>query len=330
MLFRSVSRLSSASSCAGRPANASGWFVADRSSDAQPLVSVVLTSTTGGRALLDCIESFKRQGTPAELEIVVAACPSADSGDGASRPDPRVRVLQFSGRRSIPELRAAGLGAARGRILAMSQDRCVAGDGWLAAVIEAHRSADAAIGGAVEPAADARTVDWAVYFCEYGRYMLPFAAGPSDDLAGPNVTYKREALVEFEDLLRAGTWEPLWHWRLKERGLSMRRDPRLIVYHRRHFTFSGFVRERYHYARSFAGQRFAHRAWVRRWLFAAGTPLLPVLVLFRMTRQIVPKRRHRREFLRAFLFIVVFSIAWAIGESVGYVFGSGQSAARID
>ena len=291
---------------------------------------MVLTSTTGGQALRDCVESFKRQGTPVELEIVVAACPGADSADEASRPDPGVRVLQFSERRSIPELRAAGLGAARGRIVAMSQDRCVAGDGWLAAVIETHRAADVAIGGAVERTATAPTVDWAVYFCEYGRYMLPFAPGPSDDLPGPNVTYKREALVEFEDLLRAGTWEPFWHRRLKERGLSMRRDPRLIVYHRKHFTFSGFVRERYHYARSFAGQRFARRAWVRRWLFAAGTPLLPVLVLVRMTRQIVQKGRHRREFLRAVPFIVVFTIAWAIGESVGYVFGSGRSAARIE
>jgi glycosyltransferase involved in cell wall biosynthesis len=297
---------------------------------ARPLVSVVVASMTGGQALLDCVDSFKRQGPSSKLEIVVAECGTADLPDQVSTEDPQVRFLQFRERRSIPELRGAGLLAARGRILAMTEDHCLAGEGWLAAVIEAHQAADAAIGGAVENLATERAIDWAVYFCEYGRYMLPFVQGPSDDLPGPNVTYKREALGEFEDLLRAGTWEPLWHWRLKTRGLVLSRDPRLIVYHRKQFTFGGFIGERYHYARSFAGQRFAGALWFRRWLFAAGTPLLPALVLCRMALQIIPKGRHVWELLRALPCIVAFTVAWAVGEGVGYVFGSGQSAARIE
>ena len=55
----------------------------------------------------------------------------------------------------------------------MTEDHCVAGDGWLQSVVRAHEAADAAVGGAVENGATDRVVDWAVYFCEYGRYMLP-------------------------------------------------------------------------------------------------------------------------------------------------------------
>ena len=293
-------------------------------------MSVVVASMTGGQALLDCVDSFKRQGSPSRLDIVVAAGGAAASCDLASIDDPHVRVLRVAGRRSIPELRAEGLRAARGQIVAMTADYCLAGEGWLAAVIQAHRTPDAAIGGAVENLATERAIDWAAYFCEYGRYMLPFAHEPSDDLPGLNVTYKRETLTEFEDLLRAGTWEPLWHWRLKARGRSMRRDPRLVVYQRKHVTLGGFIRRRYHYARSFAGQRFPTAERLRRWMFAAGTPLLPALVLCRMARQILPKRRHRRELLRALPSLVLFLAAWAVGEGVGYVCGAGQSARRID
>ena len=212
----------------------------------------------------------------------------------------------------------------------MTEDHCVARADWVESVLRAHDSGHAAIGGAVENGATARLIDWAVYFCEYGRHMTPIAAGPTNDLPGPNVSYKREAFDQFRDLLSPPTWEPLWHWRLQERGIRLVADPSLVIYHCKNFTFGGFMRERYHYARSFAGRRVAGAPFVRRALFLVGTPLLPPVVLARIVLRVWPKGRHRGAFLRSLPFIGLFTLSWAVGELMGYIFGEGRSAMKID
>jgi len=291
--------------------------------DKDPQVSVVIASPGGDPRLGDCIASFLEQGR--DIEVIVACGPDVNVPlDGA-----RLRVLRANRRRSIPELRADGLAAARAPIVAMTEDHCVAAPGWLTAVLDAHRAPAAAVGGAVENRATTRTVDWAVYLCEYGRYMLPFDGGPSRDLPGSNVSYKRDALADIDALIRGGAWEPFWHDGLAARGCVLTRDPAIVVYHDKRFTFGGFMRERYHYARSFAGQRVAAASAMRRLLFAAGTPLLPALLLVRLAAAILPKRRHRGRLLQAAPLVAAFTLAWAIGEAVGYLAGPGTSATRI-
>src|SRR5437016_4269260 len=152
-----------------------------------PLVSVVIAATTGGAALSACAGSFRSQDSNRQLELIVVARGGVPPADP---PMPDVRIVHLASSATIPQLRAAGLRAARGRILAITQDHCTAEEGWLMAVVDAHRAPDIAVGGAVEIEDGGRTVDWAVDFCEYGRYMLPLATGPSADLPGSNVTYK--------------------------------------------------------------------------------------------------------------------------------------------
>jgi hypothetical protein len=298
-----------------------------------PKLSIVIASVLGQQSLVDCVNSFVCQADADTIEVIVATSASDQGIEAVERlaeSFPCVRVLRVATRASIPELRAIGFLSARGDILAMTEDHCVADVEWVAHVIHAHESEHVAIGGAVENGATTRTIDWAVYFCEYGRYMLPIAAGSTDDLPGPNVSYKRRAFEQFQDLLSPATWDPVWHWRLRERGMSLIADPTLVVYHCKHFTFGGFVRERYHYSRSFAGRRVAGVPFRRRAAFLVGSPLLPPVVLARVTRRVWAKGRCRSEFLRALPFIAVFSLVWAVGEFIGYACGEGQSAMAID
>ena len=291
----------------------------------------MIASVTGRQPLVDCVASFVCQPDADSIEVVVATSAEDEALSNLSRSFPNARVLRVAERRSIPELRAIGLLDARGAILAMTEDHCVARADWVESVLRAHDSSEhVAIGGSVENGATERTIDWAVYFCEYGRHMAPIAAGPTVDLPGPNVSYKREALDQFRDLLSPATWEPLWHWRLQERGFTLVADPSLVVYHCKNFTFGGFMRERYHYSRSFAGHRVAGTSLGRRALFLAGTPLLPPLVLGRIVRRVWPKGRHRGAFLRSLPYITLFALSWAAGEFMGYAFGEGRSAAKID
>ncbi|HTK28149.1 MAG TPA: glycosyltransferase [Vicinamibacterales bacterium] len=297
-----------------------------------PRLSIVVASVTAPPSLADCVRSFTAQAPPGLVEVVVATSADDRAVAALEVSCPGVRVVRAAGRASIPGLRAAGFAEARGDILAMTEDHCVAADDWVRTVIRAHDNGHVVVGGAIENGATDRTIDWAVFFCEYGRHMPPIAAGPvpPTDLAGPNVSYRRAVVSHFEDLLAAGTWDPLWHWRLAERGVPLVADPALVVYHCKHFTFGGFMQERYHYSRSFAGRRVAGAPLSKRLLFMLGTPLLPPLVLTRIVRRAWAKGRHRWTLLRALPAIGLFSLSWAAGEFVGYGFGEGQSALAIE
>jgi hypothetical protein len=292
-----------------------------------PQLSLVIPSNRGGRALIDTIAAFTQEDDA--LDIIVAESAGDGSREAIRARFPRVTILHFDEGRTLPELRAAGLLAARGAIVALTSDACTPAPGWAEAVRRAHRQPAAAIGGAVENGATTRLVDWAVFFCEYGRYMLPLAAARTADLPGQNVSYKREALTGIRELLLSGVWEPFWHWGLASRGQELRRDPSFVVILRRHDTVSGFVRERFHYARSFAGQRLQGARWPRRAVYAAGTVLLPPLLLARMGSQLLPKRRALGRLACSVPYLMLFACAWAVGECVGYVAGAGTSAARI-
>jgi hypothetical protein len=294
--------------------------------DAQ--LSLVIPSNRGGRALIDTIAAFARED--AALDIIVAESACDGSREAVQAQFPRVTVLHFDEARTLPELRAAGLLAARGAIVALTSDACTPAPGWAEAVRRAHRHRAAAIGGAVENGSTTRLVDWAVFFCEYGRYMLPLAPAQTSDLPGQNVSYKREALTGIRETLLSGVWEPFWHWELASRGAELRRDPSIIVMLRRHDTVSGFVRERFHYARSFAGQRLQGARWLRRAAYAAGAVLLPPVLLARMGSQLLPKRRALGRLACSVPYLVLFTCAWAAGECVGYVAGAGASAARVE
>ncbi len=295
-----------------------------------PKLSIVIASINDADSLAACIASFANQARGDEIEIVVAESSVDGAAEKICAQYPSARLLHSAEAKSIPELRAVGLLNARGEILAMTEDHCLAESHWVENILRAHsEGTHQVIGGAVENAATQRLIDWAVYFCEYGRYMLPLAAGATNDLPGPNVSYKRAALDEFRDLLEPATWEPFWHWRLMSRGIQLINDPRVVVYHRKNFTLRGFLSERYHYARSFAGRRVAGVSFVQRAMFTLAAPLLPPLLLWRIIARVLKKGRRRRELFLSLPYIILFTLSWSLGEFIGYAFGAGDSLNKI-
>ena len=284
----------------------------------------MLPSQNGGDALLASVAAFA-DATRGAAEIVVAECARDDTASQIHARWPDVRVIHLNAPQSIPRLRAAGIASATSPIVAMTTEGSAPGAGWYAALLRAHADRPDAVGGAIENGSTGRLIDWAVFLCEYGRYMTPLPPEPRSDLPGQNVSYSRAALASIGDLVERGTWEPLWHWRLAAGGARLVRDGSLVVILRKRFTFSGFVRERFDYGRSFAAQRTADAPAARRALFAAGCLVLPLVVLARMLRDLLPKRRHRSELLRSLPYLAIFACVWAAGEAVGYAAGAGHA-----
>src|SRR5690606_21212240 len=161
---------------------------------------------------------------------------------------PAVRLIALPPPRTLAELRTAGLDAASGDIVALTEDHCVPSPDWFVLLLALHQAQPAAaIGGAVDNAATERLVDRFVYAYEYGPFTSPAAHGPVEVLPGPNVSYKRVALQSLRQVWPQGFDEGRVHRTLRSAGFGLWSEPALRVWLKKHFTLLAFLRERFHY-----------------------------------------------------------------------------------
>ncbi len=308
-----------------------------------PELSVVVGLISGRRADLErCLDALGCQVDPPAFEVVVPFdAPCADVATLAQRPGaergPPVRFLEAVGldtraaraggsREHHDALRTIGLKAARGRVVALTEDHAVASPTWcrdMLRLVDEHPSL-AAIGGAVECRSD-RLLNWAVYWCDFGRYQNPLREGPAQYVSDSNVAYRREALEAIRDVWEDDYHETLVHGALVARGGEIWLTPKSVVWQQRgELTAGHALMERFVWARSFAGTRVRAVSLGRRAVFAALAFALPFVLTARLARGVRERelpRAVRRRFAAALPWIVVLEGAWALGEFVGYVTG---------
>lgn len=300
------------------------------SGDPRPEVSVVIASVNGLPYPLDCLEALAQQQGGIPAEVVLADCTGPATVAAVRERHPDVRILAFDEQKSVPWLRAAGIRAARGRLVAVTEDHCVPYPDWYQRIVEVHaRTGWAAVGGGVENASTERLVDWAVFFCEYSQHMHPVEAGPSGFIPGMNVAYDMDLLAGMREVFAEGLWENFLHDKLRAQGHVCGMDPSILVGHKKRFTVRMFLAERFHYSRSFAGMRVQGASPVRKLAWAVAAFGLPPLLVLRVARNVRRKGRHAREFRRALPLVVLFSVMWAVGEVVGYLTGPGDSLVKV-
>jgi glycosyltransferase involved in cell wall biosynthesis len=295
-----------------------------------PELSVVVASANGRDSLARCLAALERSSEP--LEVIVVADASAQAaakqviGDGSG-----IVLVRLEGRRTIPELRSAGIRRAHAAIVAIVGDHYEVDPRWASAVLASHRRHPrAAIGGAVENASGDRLVDRAAYLCEYHPFMPPFAEHASTTLPGPNASYDRDVLErECPDLLDRGAWDHVLHERLASRGVRSWMDPSIVASYTKRLTAAEFLTQRYRFGRSYGAASAATAPLGRRLLRAAAAPAIVVLQLWRTTARAVADPRTRRWALPCWPLFALSAVAWSAGEAMGYAFGDGGASLDV-
>jgi len=301
-----------------------------------PALSIVLTVVDGPPALRRCLDVLQPQTARVATEIIVPYdrwC--ADVGELAgSYPDVQFVFIADLGPASAVSLprdhalydrrRAVGLARARGRLVAMTEDRSIPAADWCERILAVHEQPYAAIGGAIDNRVD-RPMNWALYYCDFGRYGRPLEDGPAAYVSDVNVAYKRAALEAIGEVWRESYHETTVHWALQARGATAHGatvflDSRMVVYqHRAPMSLRDAFRERIAFARGFAATRVAACTTWQRVLYAAGTPLLPALLLARVARHMRRQGRSRTQMAQTLPVTGVLLTGWALGELLGYV-----------
>ena len=296
------------------------------------MVVVIVSDTMDRRAgagnLRVCLDALSKQIDAPPMEVIVPHHPATVGIEDLRKGFPEIIFIAVTDLRTSPGegsrehhdvLRARGLAAARGDVVGLLEDHGRPDDHWCSNVMTAHRGAYAAIGGAIENGID-RPLNWAVYYCDFGRYQTPFPPGESWFASDANATYKRSALKAIRATWEESFREVAVNEALRSRGEKVALQSSIVVYqNRRDLRFGTALLERFVWGRSYAATRTAQLRGHERVAYAVLSPLLPLILLLRMAGTAWKRRRHFAKFLRAFPLTAVLVTVWSIGEGVGYV-----------
>jgi hypothetical protein len=291
-------------------------------------LTVVVPTFHGWPAIRPCLERLRHQAVAANAEVIVADGSAGPPPPAADR-WPGLVWLNEQGA-GVFALRALARRAARGPILAVTEDHCYVAPDWCVRILEAHtRHPEAvAVKGAVRNGTTARLVDRASFYLVQGPSLPPFAGEPEDAILGvSSVSYACHAL---ERLVPDATWpvevDDAREWQAA--GEVVLADSEVWVEHHQSERLLAMSRLHFHNARAVAGVRRG-RMTSRDWLRVAAAPVLPFIRTAR-TLALCARKQVPAATMVACAPMFLWLYVWkAAGELTGYVRGPGDSAARL-
>jgi glycosyltransferase involved in cell wall biosynthesis len=309
-----------------RPRRNPEWSI--ETAAARPQLSVIVPSVNGFAYLEPCLAALAAQEGGVRLEVLVADRLGEELRRRVAQRFPDVRILPAPSGTTIPQLRALALRNASAPSVAVIEDHVMVPPDWARRMLEARRQGAQVVGGGVAYAATDRLVDRAAFFCEYGHMLGELPEGPAEWLTGNNTVYDRELLASRVDLIEK-SWEDRLHSALREAGVTLVSRPDIVVGHDMHYTVLDYFAQRYLYSRSFSGARSRQMGAAKRVVFAGATVLLPPILLRRIVGSVWRHPAHRADLIRSLPAIALWTLAWAAGDAVGFLFGPGTSLQQV-
>jgi hypothetical protein len=231
----------------------------------------------------------------------------------------------------VPELWRDGILRAKAERVALMTTQCVPDPDWIEALLRLDLVAYAGIGGAIDLGASCSGAQRAVYLLRFSAFTPQRGIGVVSDIAADNAVYRTSAILMHGDLLEKGFWEPSFHRRFAGQALKLQFDPSLLV------TYCGreqplpFMGLRFSHGREYGFSRANNAPLARRlaWVFAS--PLIAPLIFGRVIARAASRPRLRRTLPSALPWLMLFTVAWSIGEARGYIDAlapKGTKAAR--
>jgi len=310
----------------GSHAEVGGGLSANNSQS--PKMSVVLVAYRDSANLRLVLERLRTQTVAPLLECLLVT-PSGVQMDWVPGVLQHVRwkVVEVGTTKSAGVFKAAGVAAAGTPWVAFLEDHSYPEQRWAESLLAVHESGDfAAVGPVVLNANPASSASWGCFLVYYGQYMRARPQERLEHLPANHSCYRRDVLLDYgdrlPDLLEA---EIMLHRDLLARGHRLFQEPAARAYHLNHSRLGPTLKEYFLASRVFAAERASDWGFLRRALYAFGSPLLPLIRLVRILADARHAGLQRRVWLKAVAPVVLTLTAGAAGEMIGYAAGSGRA-----
>jgi hypothetical protein len=297
----------------------------------RPDMSVILITPDRYETIRRVVEVLRGQTVRERLEIVIVGpsreqlgFPVSDLAGFAG-----YQVLEINDMTSTSRGRAAGIKAARGSVIAMTEDHCFPAPGWAEALIDRHKEPWTGVGSVFCNANPRTAVSWANFLIEYGEWADPISPGPTNHIPGHNSSYKRDALLEYgsglADFLEA---ESPMQWDMMNRGHTFCMEPGAKMFHLNFSVFGRSIPLRFNGGRLFAANRAHEWSLMRRLSYCLLSPLIPLVRVGRVLRA-ANRIGQSKLTLRVLPTLCIMLGFDGLGEMVGYLAGSGSAMQRL-
>ena len=221
--------------------------------------------------------------------------------------------------------RNQGIAIARGDIIALTDADCTANENWIDEILKAHCQPHPAIGGAIGNGNPKNYVGWAAYFCEFTAWIPSQRPGWKDDIAGANMSYKKEIFDKFGKFIE-GTYssDTEFHWRLKREGHRLRFEPSILVNHQNISHLGNLFRHEYLHGKNFATVRVKAQKFSRgrRCMYILLSPFLPIKLFLERGIKTLRSPSYLFRFLCSSPVLFFALLSWSMGEIAGYFRGN--------
>ncbi len=288
-------------------------------------VVLVTDATETIAAVMQCLRA---QTVRDRLEVVVVG--PIDQDAYRAEEFACVHIVHIPRIVSLERARAAGVRRATAPIVFIGETHSFPRPDFAESLIQAHEGP----WGAVQPAMEDANLDGVIalsnVMLDYGRWLSPGAAREVETVPDFNCSFKRDALLE-----SARPLEELFEARsavaqdLRHRGYRLYLEPAAKLAHLNVAKPGPWLVERYLAGRILGGARVTSWPTRRRLLYLAGSIAIPVVLFLRAARVAWRLRLSWPRRAAIALPLLIGSLAWTLGEVVGYVCGSGRAPQRM-
>src|SRR3954464_9225361 len=181
---------------------------------APPELSVIVGSLDASATIRECLSAIRAACEGIDAEILVVGAASDGSAGVARESLPTARVLSLPEGTLVPALWGAGLGEARGRVVAFTIAQCVVEPTWARALLQGIESGAAGVGGRLGVRRGTSATARATFYLRYAAW-LSVPDGPAHEIAGDNAAYDHASLRAVRESTGGPFWEVEAHARLR-------------------------------------------------------------------------------------------------------------------
>jgi glycosyltransferase involved in cell wall biosynthesis len=296
------------------------------------LSAVIVTGNNRGVAQ-EVVDALCAQTIAESLEIVIVDTAHRTQSPLKTEGNAKVIRVACDPETSWGAARLAGVQQSSAPVVAFLEDHCIPQGDWAERLVEAHAETWVAVGYSFMNANPQTYLSRATMLSDYGNWEHPVQSGPNLFLQSNNISYKRDALMSLGERLE---------WLLLSDGVIQeifRREERPMYLEARarasHYNFTNFallITENMAHSRAVGAVRARALEWTsfRRLLQGLATPFVaPCFRLGGMMSAVINKPAQRKTFFVSFPILMLSFACAAVGESLGYLLGMGNSASQL-
>jgi hypothetical protein len=277
------------------------------------------------------IQELQRQTERAAIELILVA----PNRDGIDQKDMETfgahQWVILPAVQTCGEAMAAAVRVARAPLVTYAEEHSYFDDRWAEHLLAAHAKGYDVVGFAIENANPKTLTSWGHLYGQFGPVVSPVQTGEIGFLAGHHVSYRRQLLLDYGDMLpEVLEDECALFLDLRAKGKPLFMAGEAISRHVNVSSLPAYIHMDYLGQRSFASTRARNGRWPwwKRGVYAAAAPVIPLVRLRRIVSDIFRTRRQRQMLPRILGPIGLALIAGAWGEMLGYLLGGGDAALR--